>query len=479
MTTQLPGEIQQLIDSLLGAEGRYYTSLIDIRPETTFRFNPLKHSLAFQEELLAGQGYEWTALDSISAGSRLRAQKTPIGRSLSHFIGHLYIQDLASMVPVAALNPNPGDKVLDLCAAPGSKTTQLACAMGNEGLIVANDVSAKRLRSLVFNLRRMGVANTAVCKGFGEQYGNLHFEYFDKVLLDPPCSALGTLQKSPEVASWWTPARSEKLAVVQLRLLESGLKALKPGGVLTYSTCTITSKENEQVLDSVLDRLPVEIEEIAIQNLKVRPGLTRHGSQRFNKDLAKAIRLYPWENQSEGFFVARLRKTGSFGSRKSASGQQEMATLNDEDSIVRPLVESMAAHYGIPVELLDRTHCSLQQDLYCASHSFQGFPFAPLLVKVGLPVAHIRGDQVNITTEGAHLLGSDACRNTVELPHLESMERYVNREDLSSPVPDTHQVLVRYQGFPLGHAVSSRGQLLSRFPRSGWRFDLRQTLVGK
>jgi NOL1/NOP2/fmu family ribosome biogenesis protein len=250
------------------------------------------------------------------------------------------------------------------------------------------------------------------------------------------------------------------------------LKALKPGGVLTYSTCTITVTENEQVLDSVLSRLPVQVEEITIADLKMRPGLTRHGSQRFNRELAKAIRLYPWENQSEGFFVARLRKTGSFGTRKAVSAQPAESSVTDEDRIVRPLLLSLSERYGIPITLFDQNYCSLQQGLYCASPSFRGFPFNPLLVKVGLPLAHLRKGQVKMTTEGAHLLGRYASKNTLELTDLESMEKYVNREDFLSGGPDSHQILVHYLGMPLGHAVSSRGRLLSRFPRSGYRFDL-------
>jgi 16S rRNA (cytosine1407-C5)-methyltransferase len=472
MTKQFPSQFQQLIESLLGEESKNFSSLPDIRPFSTFRFNPLKHTIAFQQELLREQGFQFRELKGLPMVARVDGTGPQIGRSLSHFAGHVYIQNLASMLPVIALNPKPGERVLDMCAAPGSKTTQLAATMQNQGLIIANDVSVKRLKSLTFNLRRMGVQNTAVCKGYGEQYGNLHFETFHRVLVDPPCSALGTLQKSPEVLSWWTPERSEKLSGIQLRLVESGLKALKPGGVLTYSTCTITPAENEEVIDQILRKFPVQLEQINLSGVKSRPGLAQSGGQRYKAELSKTIRLYPWDNQSEAFFVARLRKLDSFGRKNQKDPSDVKPVFPDMDEKGISHLRSLADHYGLPWSIQGACYSTLQQDLYCLSPDLRGFPLSRLFIKAGLPIAHIRGNDTMVTTEGAHLLGHLATRNTVELNNLEELERYVNRESITIPLGDRFQVLVRYLDAAIGHGLSQSGRLLSRFPRTGWRFEL-------
>ena len=469
---QYPYQFQQLIEALLGEESQHITSVIDAPPNTTFRFNPLKHTIPLQQNLLRNQGVRFQMLEHLPLAARLQRQTPSIGRSFSHFVGHLYIQDLSSMLPVLVLAPQPGEWVLDMCAAPGSKTTQLASMMKNRGLILANDVSVKRIRSLLFNLRRMGVKNAAVCRGFGEQYGNLYFETFHRVLLDPPCSALGTLHKSPEVLSWWTPARSEKLAGIQFRLVESGLKALKPGGVMTYSTCTITPEENEKVIDLALDRFPVELEEIHLPGLVTRTALTQYKTQKFKPELSRAIRIYPWDNQSEAFFIARLRKTGSFGKKKVAADDNDRGLLHLDEESAKTHLLRLADYYGIDLATFDDDHYSMQRDLYCSSLDLGEISLPKFLVKAGLPMAHVRSNEAKLTTEGTHLFGQFASQRTVSLPDLAALEQYVNRDPLPSPLGDLYQVLVHYGDAPIGHAISHNGRLLSRFPRAGWRFQI-------
>jgi len=316
----------------------------------------------------------------------------------------------------------------------------------------------------------MGVTNTAVCKGFGEQYGNQYFETFQRVLVDAPCSALGTLHKSPEALSWWTPGRTEKLAGIQFRLVESGLKALKPGGILTYSTCTITPEENEQVLDQILKKFPVEIEPVRLAGVNTRPGLTRYRDHNYSPQLSRAIRLYPWDNQSEAFFVARLRKLESFGTKNERkSSLTEERFLPDRDESIKPHLDFLADRFGIDLSTFSDASYSLQHDLSYTSSAFVNFPLPGFFVKAGLPLAHIRNRETLLTTEGAHLFGHLATRRIVPLD-LDLLERYANRDLLPSPLGDLFQVLVHYKGAAIGHAVSDGGKLLSRFPRTGLRF---------
>src|SRR5690606_30681875 len=341
---EFPEGFELLLGRLLGKERRQFVELIGADLPVKFRFNPLKHSLEYQVSLLVQQGFSFHALSAPQDAWQVDKAPYSIGKTFSHFTGHLYVQDLSSMLPPLALEPKAGELVLDMCASPGSKATQIAALMANRGMLLANDSSRRRARNLISNLRRLGVLNTAVSSCPGEQLGNLYFEQFDRVLLDPPCSALGTLHKSPSVLGWWTPARSHKLAAIQKGLLQAGLKALKPGGVLVYSTCTITPEENEEVIQFALDHFPVELEPIQIKGLGIRSGLTEYARSRYDSTLEQCVRLYPVDNPSEGFFLARLRKQVSFG-------QKRPSTIPVEDLDLR--VESDSELFRAAVQVLD------------------------------------------------------------------------------------------------------------------------------
>jgi len=377
------------------------------------------------------------------------------------------------MLPPLVLKPRPGDSVLDLCAAPGSKTTQLAALMENKGAIIANDVATRRLKSLVFNLRRMGVTNVAVTKLFGQQVGNLYFECFDRVLIDAPCSALGTIGKSPEVPSWWTPASSQRLAANQRQLIQSGLKALRPGGVLVYATCTIDPEENERVVDYALRNFPVVLEKISLPGIQSRPGLTETSSDSFCKELEKTVRIYPFENPCEGFYIARLRKTDSFGTprfRRPVSRVQPHCDLSDAD--VANSLNEIIDRFEIPRDAFEKGLIWRDRGLRWSSPELGKLPFFEAPVIAGLPIAHTRGRYSKLTTEGSHLFGSHARKNVVPLHGTEELEAYVNRGPISTEQPPSRQILVSFEDMIVGHAMVDNGQLLSRIPRIGWRFSL-------
>ncbi len=472
MTTDTTSELASLLDAVTEGQSGHYLEQAGVEPPFWFRFNSLKHSRSFQEALLRAEGFEFKGLPGWEGVFSADRNAGSIGKSLCHFLGEIYIQDLASMTPVCALAPKSADRVLDLCGAPGSKTTQLAEWISPDGLIVANDPSAKRIRSLVFNLRRMGATNAAVLKGYGELYGNQYFESFDGVLLDAPCSALGTLGKSPEVLCRWTPARSERLAIQQRSLLTSGLKALRPGGVLIYSTCTVAPQENEVILAEALERFPIELEPVLLPGLQTRPGLTQFEGHHWPAQMRRAIRIYPHENHCEGFFVARIRKTGSFGRPRLRSPRTPCSVLSgDPEPAIEAVLEQLSHRFGFSDRLLAGSLYSLAAELNSASSGFEGFPFHAVPVRIGLPIAHTRRFPPTITTEGAHLLGAQATRNCVELTNWQDVFAFANRLDHSCSAPQPGQVLIRYQGHALGHGwLTGDSVVLSRFPRTGWQF---------
>jgi len=233
-----------------------------------------------------------------------------IGRALEHVLGYYYVQEIASMLPVLVLNPKPNEKVLDLCAAPGSKTTQIASGMQNSGLIIANEVKFNRLKILSGNLERCGVMNSAVTKKDGvalcKRFEKENF-LFDKILLDVPCSGEGTIRSTQKTLEMWNIKTTENLSKLQKALIAGALTILKPNGVLVYSTCTHAPEENEEVIDFALKNFNVKAEKIQLP-LKTRQGITSWQSKEYDKQVKNTCRIYPQDNNTEGFFIAKLRK---------------------------------------------------------------------------------------------------------------------------------------------------------------------------
>ncbi len=210
--------------------------------------------------------------------------------------GKIYIQSLSSMVPALVLNPQGGEKVLDMAAAPGSKTTQIAALMENKGEIIANDIDSNRIYRLKSVLLAQGVTNTITSRLPGQSLWTKYPEYFDKVLLDAPCSMEGKFDVSdPKTYSHWSLKKVKNLSKLQRWMLRSAVSATKIGGTIVYSTCTLSPEENEQVIDWILEKEKgnIILEKISIENLPLIKGY-----------------ILPSKTM-EGFFVAKLKKIKS------------------------------------------------------------------------------------------------------------------------------------------------------------------------
>jgi len=233
-----------------------------------------------------------------------------VGKSIEHRLGYFYVQEIASMMPPLALAPEKDEIVLDLCAAPGSKTTQMASLMHNQGTIVANDVRIDRLKALTSNLERCGVANAVVTRMNGLVLTKKLSEkklFFDKILLDAPCSGEGTIRDSLQTLKTWNINMIKKFGALQKKLISASINCLKPNGTLVYSTCTFSPEENEEVIDFALKNFNVKTEKINLP-LKTRDGIEEWQGDKFNPEIKNCRRIYPQDNDTEGFFVARIKK---------------------------------------------------------------------------------------------------------------------------------------------------------------------------
>lgn len=276
-----------------------------------FRLNPLRGE---RDAVLAGlraegidpQPVPWYA----DAFTLPYEQRAALMNSAAYAAGQVYLQNLSSMVPPLALDPQPGERVLDLTAAPGSKTLQIAALMENTGEIAAVEVVKDRFHRLRANLKAQGATAVRTYLQDGTRVGRYRPDHFDRVLLDAPCSTEGRFRTDDEETyRYWSERKIREMQRKQTRLLQAGLAALRPGGVLVYSTCSFAPEENEAVLDRVLDAWDgaMTVETLPLDVPQATAPLSAWREKGFAHDLSRARRLLP-DGTFEAFFVARLRK---------------------------------------------------------------------------------------------------------------------------------------------------------------------------
>jgi NOL1/NOP2/sun family putative RNA methylase len=229
------------------------------------------------------------------------------GTTWPYVHGWVHGQEEVSAVPPAVLDPDPGDRVLDACAAPGGKAAQLAGRLGDRGTLVANDDSLGRLASLRSNLDRLGVTCAAVTNRDARDFDcdDFGFEGFDAALVDAPCSCEGTVRKNPTTLDDWSEGFLEAVSATQKGILRTAVKRTRPGGRVAYATCTFAPEENEAVLDHVLAREDCRLVAMDLP-LDSDPGVTAWRGETYDESVRKARRLYPHRNDTGGFFVALL-----------------------------------------------------------------------------------------------------------------------------------------------------------------------------
>jgi len=280
---------------------------------TTLRVNTLKTDEERLESIFKEEGLSVQKYRSIPGAFIL------IGNSqLKHLIalqsyrdGYFYVQSLSSMLPPLILDPKPGESILDMTAAPGSKTTQMAALMKNTGEITALDSNQVRIYKLRASLEGQGVKNTKVIRTDGRFYWRDHREMFDKVLLDAPCSGEGRINvEDKESFSNWSVKNVERMHFLQRSLIFSAVNCLRVGGTLVYSTCTLSPEENEMVIDFALTKFKgrLALDEIGFRLPNFSPATTNYKGIKLDSQIKKAVRVFP-DDKFEGFFICKLRKT--------------------------------------------------------------------------------------------------------------------------------------------------------------------------
>ncbi len=439
----------------LGDEYAAFLVSYDQPPDVGLRVNTLKLS---PEEFKRVSPFQLTPIPWAPAGFVVPPNSRP-GKHPYHAAGLYYLQDPSAMAVAELMSPRPAERVLDLAAAPGGKTTHIAALMGGGGLVVANDIHSRRAQVLAKNLERWGACNTVVLNETPPRLVEHFGAYFDRVVVDAPCSGEGMFRKDPEARAEWTPRLVESCAVRQDAILLDAAKLVRPGGVLVYATCTFAPEEDEGTIARFLDSHP-QFELIASPQFSGfssgRPdwlGERATGSQ----VLQRTVRLWPHKAPGEGHFIALLKKEDT-GNRKSMS------------PIPHTLPPEAGQYFqGFCDETLNWGPLEDRLALF-GSHLYQIPSDCPDLH--GLKVIHWGwwlGTMKKKRFEPSHALAmglrAEDVHHTLPLKLDDpSVDSYLRGEVLASP-GEKGWVLVTIDGFPLGWGKRVQGRLKTHLPK--------------
>ena len=290
---------------LFGADTEAFLIGNDMALPKTLRVNTLVTSPKELVARLSRKGVILESVEGLPYAFQVQQSQVPIGATTEYLQGHYMLQSPASMWAVEALAPRSEAVVVDMCAAPGGKTTLIAQLMNNNGALLATDINRNRTRSLRSNLSRMQITNSLVMRTDATQLPDLGVQA-DAVLLDAPCTGEGLIPLDPSRKRSRTADDLTQLALLQKKLLLAGIAILKEGGVIVYATCSFAPEENEEIIDYALKQGSIRIIETGLP--VGAPGFTSPFQTELDSSLRLARRFYPYQHQMEGFFICKLEK---------------------------------------------------------------------------------------------------------------------------------------------------------------------------
>ncbi len=424
----LPQGFLKRIQAQLGNEYEAFLQSLERPRAVALRFNPLKGAAPALP--FVGEPVPWEA-----QGFYYDAASRP-GLHPYHDAGVYYLQEASAMSAVSLLNPQPGERVCDLCAAPGGKTTQIAGKMAGEGFLLCNEYSPKRAKILSQNVERMGVANALVTNEITEHLAQKLPGFFDRVLIDAPCSGEGMFRKEEAAVTDWSQETVQMCAARQAGILDAGAQLVRPGGRLVYSTCTFAPEENEQAVAAFLQRNP-EFEPEDVE----APWFTKVDIGQF--------RLWPHKLLGEGHFAAVLRRRGEAEPVDSAEKGEKLPKqwLDFARDMNIELPAGKAIFFG--------------QTLYWTPMETPTLKGLRVL-RPGLELGEIKKDRF----EPAHALALwlKACKNTVSFPADSAQLRaYLHGDVVPSQLRGW--CLVQVEGFSLGWGKGDGNVLKNHYPK--------------
>jgi len=453
---KLPVEFLEKIQNLL--EEKEYEEFIksyELPRHFGLRVNTLKISV---EEFLKISPFELEPIQWTKDGFYYRAGENP-GKHPYYYAGLYYIQEPSAMLPGAVIDAKPGENILDLCAAPGGKTVQIAAGMNGKGLLVANDINYNRVKALVKNIELCGVSNAIVTNDSPQNLSEKFGHFFDKILVDAPCSGEGMFRKDEAAAKSWGKYKCDLCSGMQRDILACVDKMLKPGGYLVYSTCTFSPEENEQMIEAFVKNNPdyeiIEVPKIA----GIADGRPQWAGN--NPELKKTARLWPHKLKGEGHFVALLNKKGGVA-KASNTFDQSMLTSNSE------VIDSFRSFEK------DNLNTTIEDNFIVKGNNIYSLP-VKLPELSGIKIAKFGryiGEALKGRFEPSHSfilsLKKDELKNVVDFDSNSSeIIKYLKGETLIKEGEKAF-VGVLVDGFTIGWAKQTGSMLKNLYPK-GWR----------
>lgn len=444
---QLPVEFQERMKTLLGDEFEEFLKSYDEKPVRAFRVNTDKISLEDFQKLNIFYGDKIPYVEN-----GFYFDYDGIGNHPYHHAGMFYIQEPAAMAPVASIDIQPDWKVLDLCAAPGGKSSQIKNRLGENGVLVSNEIVPSRCKILTGNMERMGFKNTVTTCMHPQKLKKEFPETFDMIMVDAPCSGEGMFRKEEIAIDEWTPENVFMCAERQAEILDCAAKMLKVGGYIIYSTCTFSLEENEMTVDAFLQRHP-DFEIIPVTD-KVREntadGINFDGCKCENIHYTR--RCYSHKTKGEGQYVAVLHNTNeSYGNISKTDGRKEKIakTVIDflNDTLVEYDVDNVLMYNGNPVYFTPDFPVR------------KGVAFA-----CGVTIGEIRKNYIQPHHQFFMAMGKEFKRKINLSAESEEIKKYLHGEEFST-VCQNGWAVVLVDGCTVGGVKVSNGKAKNHYPK--------------
>ena len=440
--TSLPIEFIREIEKMLGDEAPAFFASMEEGAALALRVHPGRPAAAAAAAEFAQGRVPWEP-----NGYYLRPGARP-GASIAHAAGAFYLQEASAMVSVAALSPRPGERILDLCAAPGGKSTQIAAALAGEGLLVSNEPEPARAKVLAANLERMGARNAAVVCAYPAALAERWPGAFDAVLCDAPCSGEGMFRRDPGARAEWKSAAPSGCARRQAEILDRAAELVRPGGRLVYSTCTFNRSENEETILAFLKRHP----DFAPEDFSLGGAGASEGGM---------LRIWPQRVRGDGHFAARLRKSGGAALPEilpERPDREIAALLAQLEGGIAPLPDGLKRRF---LRAGDRLWA-----VPAACPELRGLR----VVSPGVQLLRAGKNYIEPAHALAMALDADGARQSMTLDD-EQAKRYLAGEALSCAAEMKGWTLILWRGLALGWGKASGGQMKNHLPK-GLRLSL-------
>ena len=442
----LPEKYTKAMEALLGDEYQEFMDCMEAPNYNGLRVNTNKISCEEFEKICP---FTIRKVPWIENGYYYDTRLDKPAKHPYYYAGLYYLQEPSAMTPASRLPVEPGDRVLDLCAAPGGKATELGAKTKGQGILYANDISRTRCRALLKNLELMGIGNLYVTNETPENLADRFPEYFDKILIDAPCSGEGMFRREPSMVAHWEKEGPEFYHKIQKNIVTSAAAMLRTGGMMLYSTCTFSELENEGTIQYLLEQVP----EMRVVEMKPYEGFAQG-----RNGLGKTVRIFPHKMQGEGHYLALLQK----GESKDNGYEEKKKNTDKVPAEAEEFFSHMKVLPGTELHR-DKEHLVAYWDHTTPERGLHYF-------RTGLYLGQIKKNRFEPSQTLAMYLKKEEFDQIIDLPVDDPrVVKYLKGETISAESTGKGYHLVCVDGYPLGWGKYANGILKNKY-NPGWRW---------